>query len=118
MKRATAEPAFSIKVREGTPKRSEVARSMSRISAALTIFIAWLLPSAPGCGVAAARPWRSGNPRRRCRLQVKDRTPCLQKVLQFEFYQSPASTVGVLVLPNAANGASVFCEILTSEFLR
>src|SRR5712692_3823238 len=42
MKWATAEPAFSIKVMDGTPKRSEVARSISRISAALTIFIGCL----------------------------------------------------------------------------
>src|ERR1700681_3675327 len=39
MKRATAAPAFSIRMREETPKCSEVARSISRISAALTIFI-------------------------------------------------------------------------------
>src|ERR1035438_10196388 len=44
-KRATAAPAFSIKLVEGTPKRSEVMRSISRISAALTIFIASSLRS-------------------------------------------------------------------------
>ncbi len=36
---ATADPAFSISVKDGTPKRSLVARSMARISAAVTIFI-------------------------------------------------------------------------------
>jgi hypothetical protein len=35
----TALPAFSIKVSEGTPKRSVVARSISRISAAVVIFM-------------------------------------------------------------------------------
>src|SRR5215470_18370079 len=36
---ATAAPAFSIRVSEGTPNFSLVTRSMSRISAALTIFM-------------------------------------------------------------------------------
>ena len=36
---ATVDPAFSISVKDGTPKRSLVARSMARISAAVTIFI-------------------------------------------------------------------------------
>src|SRR6266581_631480 len=36
---ATADPAFSMSVSDGTPKRSLVARSMARISAAVTIFI-------------------------------------------------------------------------------
>ena len=38
-KSATALPAFSMSVREGTPNRSLVTRSISRISAAVTIFI-------------------------------------------------------------------------------
>src|SRR5579872_3721747 len=36
---ATAVPAFSMSVSEGTPKRSLVTRSISRISAAVTIFM-------------------------------------------------------------------------------
>ncbi len=39
-KSATAVPAFSMRVSEGTPKRSLVMRSISLISAAVTIFIA------------------------------------------------------------------------------
>jgi hypothetical protein len=39
MNSATALPAFSIRVSEGTPYFSVVMRSISRISAAVTIFM-------------------------------------------------------------------------------
>ena len=52
---ATAVPAFSMRVSEGTPKRSLVMRSISRISAAVTIFMAIISVVRWSCVVGPAR---------------------------------------------------------------
>ncbi len=69
---ATAVPAFSIRVSEGTPKRSLVTRSISRISAAVTIFMAGPQPFAPTDAVGKIRPWRSDSRQARCGLRARD----------------------------------------------
>src|SRR5215475_2343770 len=64
-KSATAIPAFSMRVVDGTPNFSEVARSISRISAAVTIFM--YAPSQPPGDLSyfADHPLRSDNRRQR-----------------------------------------------------
>jgi hypothetical protein len=56
----TSDPAFSISVSEGTPNRSLVTRSISRISAEVTIFIinSIIAPNAELCPLTGedARP--------------------------------------------------------------